>query len=255
VTDGAAMKWENRAMVGTGADEMKMLGLIGGLSWESTAIYYRLLNEGVRQRLGGLHSARLLLWSFDFAEIAQRQANGEWDRLVSAMINAGERLYRSGAEALMICSNTMHLAAPALAKAIPVPLIHIGEATGRAICRSSSRRPLLLGTRFTMEQGFYIEYLSTRFDLNLIIPAEPFRGTVHEIIYQELCRGLVQPQSRHRFLEGIADMRSRGVDGVIFGCTEIGLLLRQSDFDMPTFDTTAIHVEAALDFALPRTRD
>jgi len=233
---------------------MKMLGLIGGLSWESTAIYYRLLNEGTRQRLGGLHSARLLLWSFDFAEIAPRQANGEWDGLTLAMVEAGDHLYRSGADALLICSNTMHLAAPALSQSIPIPLVHIGDAAGNAIRRSSCRRPLLLGTRFTMEQGFYVNYLRSRFDIDPMIPAEPFRSAVHEIIYQELCRGLVRPESKRCFLDGIADMRSRGVDGVIFGCTEIGLLLEQSDFAIPTFDTTAIHVEAALDLALPPDR-
>jgi aspartate racemase len=229
---------------------MKMLGLIGGMSWESTAVYYRLLNEGARKRLGGLHSARLLLWSFDFAAMANLQTRDDWDALTTMMIEAGQTLHRGGADALIICSNTMHIAAPAMTNALSIPVIHIADATGDALRSAKCRHPVLLGTRFTMEQGFYVDHLRNAYGIEPIIPDEPSRAIIHRVIYEQLCRGIITPESKHNYLAIIDALRQRGADGVIFGCTEIMLLLSQSDVDIPVFDTTAIHAEAALDFTL-----
>jgi aspartate racemase len=228
---------------------MKWLGLIGGMSWESTAVYYRLLNEGVRKRCGGLHSAPLLLWSFDFDEIARQQAAANWDALAAKMIEAGQRLCGAGAQALIICTNTMHLVAPAMARALPIPIVHIVDATGAALRASRCRRPILLGTRFTMEQGFYGEHLVQAFGIDPIIPDELSRHVIHQIIYEELCKGIFRRESKLRYLATIDQLRARGADAVIFGCTEIQLLLSPSDVDLPVFDTTEIHVQAALDVA------
>jgi aspartate racemase len=225
---------------------MKWLGLIGGMSWESTAVYYRLLNEGVQKRCGGLHSAPLLLWSFDFDEIARQQADANWDVLTAKMIEAGRKLCEAGAQALIICTNTMHRAAPAMAMTLPIPIIHIVDVTGAALRASQCRRPILLGTRFTMEQGFYAERLAT-FGIDPIIPDEPSRHVIHQIIYEELCKGIFRRESKLLYLAIIERLRAQGADGVIFGCTEIQLLLSPSDVDLPVFDTTEIHVEAALD--------
>jgi aspartate racemase len=227
---------------------MKLLGLIGGMSWESTAVYYRLFNEGARKRHGGLHSAPLLLWSFDFDEIARRQAECRWDVLTKLTVEAGHKLCAAGAQALIICSNTMHRVAPALASTLPIPILHIVEATGAALRSSQCRRPILMGTRFTMEQSFYVERL-TEAGIHPIIPDEPSRTVIHQIIYEELCRGIFRSESKLAYLTIIDQLRHQGADGVIFGCTEIGLLLRPADIDLPVFDTTEIHVEAALDLA------
>jgi aspartate racemase len=229
---------------------MKLLGMIGGMSWESTAVYYRLLNEGARKRCGGLHSARLLLWSFDFADIAKQQADGNWDALTAAMVAAAQNLRRAGAEALLICTNTMHIAAPAMAQAVSVPLIHIVDATGRALRSCGCKRPALLGTRFTMEQGFYVDHLRSAYGVAPMIPDEPSRKVIHRVIYEELCRGIVHHESKRKYLTIIEKLHNEGADAVIFGCTEITLLLAPSDLTVPVFDTTEIHVEAALDFAL-----
>jgi aspartate racemase len=229
---------------------MKTLGLLGGMSSESTAIYYRLLNEGVNARLGGLSAAKLILWSFDFADIAARQTAGDWDGLTRMLADAAGALERAGADAVMICANTMHKMAEPVQAAIGVPLLHIADATGQAISATSSRRPALLATRYTMEQDFVTGRLLDRFGVDVLIPNERDRIELHRIIYEELCLGVVKPASKAAFLAIIADLRAQGADGVILGCTEFGMLLTQDEMDIPVFDTALIHVGAAVDFAL-----
>jgi aspartate racemase len=228
---------------------MRTLGLIGGMSWESTAIYYRHLNELARERLGGLHSARLLLWSFDFADIAERQHAGDWAGAAGLLVDAARRLERGGAEALVLCTNTMHKLADEVQAAVPLPLLHIADATAAAVQGTGCRRPALLATRFTMEQGFYRERLRDRHGLETVVPNEAGRAVVHGIIYEELCRGVVRPESKAAYLDEVAKLRRVGADGVILGCTEIAMLIGQADLDLPVFDTTRLHAEAAIDFA------
>jgi len=229
---------------------MKTIGLIGGMSWESTAIYYRLLNRMARERLGGLHSAQLLLWSFDFAEIEALQAAGDWARATEAMVAAARRLERGGAACIVICSNTMHKMASEVQAAVSIPLIHIGDATAAAIREAGAQKPLLLATRYTMEQDFYKGYLRERHGIDVAVPDEAGRTAVHDIIFNELCQGIVTPESKQAYLDVIARAKADGIDGVIFGCTEVGLLLSAEDLDLPAFDTTPLHARAALDFAL-----
>ncbi|MFC7331556.1 aspartate/glutamate racemase family protein [Rhodocista pekingensis] len=228
---------------------MRTLGLIGGMSWESTAVYYRLLNRMVRDRLGGLHSARLLLFSVDFAEIAALQAEGRWSVLTERMVDAGRRLRAGGAEALLICTNTMHLMAAAVEEAAGLPVIHIADTTAAACRQAGVRRPLLLATRYTMEHPFYAERLH-RHGLEPVVPDPEDRATVHRIIYEELCRGEIREDSRAAYRGVIDRMQAHGADGVILGCTEIGLLIGQEHSPLPVFDTTEIHCAAAVDFAL-----
>lgn len=229
---------------------MRTLGLLGGLSWESTAIYYRRLNELVRDRLGGLHSAELLLRSFDFAPVAERQAANDWAPLTLMMIDAARRLEAGGAEAVMICSNTMHYMADAVAAAIDVPLLHIGDATAAAIKAAGSSRPLLLGTRFTMEGAFYRPRLRDRHGLAVMLPNAGERELVNRIIYDELCRGVIDAGSRSAYLDIIDGAKAAGADGVIFGCTEVGLLIGGLDLGLPSFDTAELHCAAGVDFML-----
>ncbi|MDX8502564.1 aspartate/glutamate racemase family protein [Mesorhizobium sp. VK4C] len=230
---------------------MKTLGLLGGMSWESTAIYYRLLNEIVRERLGGLHSAKLLLWSFDFAEIAERQHAGDWEGAGALLVEAARGLEASGAQGLVICTNTMHKMADTVQAAISIPLIHIADATGRAVLKAGVKRPALLATRFTMEQDFYKGRLADRYSLEPVVPSRAGRDMVHKVIYDELCQGIVKGESKSAYLDEVGRMRRIDhVDGVIMGCTEITMLIGQGDFDVPVFDTTRIHAEAAVDFAL-----
>lgn len=226
---------------------MRKLGILGGMSWESSAVYYRLLNEGVRARLGGLASARLVLSSVEFSEIATMQAEGRWADAGALLAREARGLEAAGAEAIVLATNTMHKLAPEIEAAISVPFLHIAGALADAVQARGCRSPLLLATRFTMEQPFYREYLRVEHGIETRVPDEPGRTEIHRIIYEELCRGIVKPASKARALE-IA--RDAGGDGVIFGCTEIMLLLSADDFSVPTFDTTALHVEAALDFSL-----
>jgi len=227
---------------------MKTIGLIGGMSWESTAVYYRLLNQMARERLGGLHSAQLLLWSFDFADIEAFQAADDWAAATEAMVAAARRLARGGADCIVICSNTMHKMAGDVRAAVSIPLIHIGDVTAAAVEAAGARKPLLLATRYTMEQDFYTGYLRENHGINVSVPDAAGRAVVHDIIYNELCQGVLQPESRRAYLDVIA--QANGIDGVIFGCTEVGLLLSPEDLDVPAFDTTPLHARAALDFAL-----
>ena len=229
---------------------MRTLGLLGGMSWESTLLYYRLLNEGVRGRLGGLHSAPLVLWSFEFADIARRQAAGDWASLGAELGRAGAQLVAAGAEALLICTNTMHQVHAAVEQVAGVPVIHIADAAGAVMQAAGVKRPALLATRFTMEGAFYRERLADRFGIEAMIPDEPGRSQVHDVIYQELCQGVIRPESKRIYLDLIAQLQRAGADSVIMGCTEITLLIGQGDIDMPVFDTTAIHAAAGVDFVL-----
>jgi aspartate racemase len=230
---------------------MKTLGLIGGMSWESTAIYYRHLNEIVRERLGGLHSAKLLLWSVDFAEIAAFQHKGDWHGAARIMIDAARKLEAAGAEGLVICTNTMHKLAPEIEAELSIPLIHIADATALAVLREGRSRPALLATRFTMEEDFYKGRLRERHGLDAVVPDLAAREMVHGVIYDELCRGIVNSESKAAYIAEIDKLRvEQKIDSVIMGCTEITMLIGQDDFDMPVFDTTRIHAAAAVDFAL-----
>lgn len=226
---------------------MKTIGLIGGMSWESTAIYYRRLNELVRERLGGLHSASLVMRSFDFAAIEAMQVKGDWDGATTAMMDAARVVERAGAECVVICTNTMHRMADEVADAVEVPLLHIADATGEALVKAKVRRPLLLATRYTMEGEFYVGCLRERFGLDVRVPDDAGRAVVHDVIYDELCRGVVRDESRVAYLDVIA---ASDCDAVIFGCTEVGMLLNPDTLDRPAFDTTELHVRAAIDFAL-----
>ena len=229
---------------------MKTIGLIGGMSWESTVLYYQLLNRMARDRLGGQHSAKLILWSVDFAPVAAMQAAGLWDEATTVMVDAARRLEAAGAEGLLICANTMHRMAEEVAAGVSIPLIHIVDVTAGAIKAAGVKRPLLLATRFTMEQGFYRERLS-RSGVEAVIPNDADRARLHGIIYDELIQGRFKLASKAAVVQMTQSaVRGQGVDGVIFGCTEIGLLLKPEDLSVPVFDTTEIHAKAAMDWAL-----
>jgi aspartate racemase len=227
---------------------MKTVGLIGGMSWESTAIYYRLINGGIKHRLGGLHSAKLLLWSFDFDEIAVLQAAGNWDAATGRMIEAGKALKAGGAESLVICTNTMHKMADAVERAVQLPVLHIADATANAIKNAQLRKVGLLATRFTMEQGFYRGRLQTKHGIEALTPDEHGRAQIHQIIYDELCKGVITVASKKAYLDIIAKLITDGAEGIILGCTEIGLLIQQADIPVPAFDTTQLHAQAAVDW-------
>ncbi len=229
---------------------MRTIGLIGGMSWESTAIYYRLVNERVRERAGGLHSARVLLWSFDFDDIARRQASGDWAGAGDALAGAARGLERGGAEVLVLCTNTMHKVADAIVAATTLPFIHLADVTASAIRAAGCRRPLLLATRYTMEDDFYVGRLRLRHGIEAVVPDVQGRGLVHGVIYDELCRGIVRDGSREAILGVVDQARAEGADGVILGCTELGMILDQSHCPEPVFDTTRLHADAAVDFAL-----
>lgn len=219
------------------------------MSWESTVSYYTLINQMFRQRLGGLHSARILLYSFDFAEIEQLQAADDWTAATREMVQVAQKLERAGADCLVICTNTMHLMADEIAQAATIPLLHIADITAAAIRSRSLAEPLLLATRYTMEQNFYRDRL-TRQGVIARLPDSAERTIVHDIIYQELCQGIIREESRQAYLQIVANALEQGADSVIFGCTEVGLLLSAADISVPVFDTTTLHAAAAVDFAL-----
>ncbi len=229
---------------------MQMIGLIGGMSWESSAEYYRILNQGVRDRLGPTASARCLLWSFNFAEIEELQHHGHWDGLTARMIDAAQRLEAGGADVLLICTNTMHRMAPAVQAAVNVPLLHIADPTAESIKAAGFATIGLLGTAFTMEHEFYRGRLTAQHGLNVIVPSAEDRGTVHRIIYEELVTGKVLPESRDAYRAIIARMVDDGAQAVILGCTEIMLLVKPEDSSVPIFDTTVLHAAAAIEMAL-----
>ena len=225
---------------------MKLLGMIGGMSWESSAQYYRLINEGYRAARGPTASAPCLLWSFDFAPIEALQRNGDWAAQTALMEDAARRLVSAGADGLMICTNTMHLMADAVEQAAGVPLLHIADPAGEAIRAAGLGKVGLLGTAFTMEQAFYRDRLVQRFGLEVIVPDADDRATVHRVIYDELIAGVISEKSRDAYRGVIAGLIARGAQGVILGCTEIMLLIGAGDSAVPLFDTTALHAEAAV---------
>lgn len=229
---------------------MKVLGLIGGMSWESTVIYYQLVNRRVREKMGGLHSSRCIIFSFDFAEIESLQAAGNWEEAANLMSQAAASLQRGGAEGIVICTNTMHKLASAVESGGGLPLIHIADATAERIKREGFHRVGLLGTRYTMEQDFYKGRLIEKYGLEVVTPDEPDRDTVHSIIYDELCHGVITEKSLSAYVEIVNRFASTGAQCVILGCTEIGLLLKQDSVSLPLFDTTVIHAEAAADWAM-----
>ena len=229
---------------------MKTIGMIGGMSWESTQHYYRLVNERMRLVLGGLHSARCIIYSVDFADVEPLQHAGRWDETGVLLADAARRLESAGAEFLVLCTNTMHKVAGAVEQATGLPLLHIADATAAAVRRTGIRTVGLLGTRFTMEQEFYRGRLADRAGLRVIVPPEEDRALVHRVIYEELCMGAINDRSASEYLRIIAGLVHEGAEGVILGCTEIGLLVPESSAEVPLFDTTRIHAEAAADRAL-----
>lgn len=229
---------------------MRYLGLLGGMSWESTGEYYRLLNRAVAARKGGLHSAPLLIHSVDFAEVAQLQEQGDWVAAGALLARAARGLEQAGAAALVLCTNTMHHVAAAIEDAVHIPLLHIVDITGAALHAAGVRCAGLLGTRYTMELPFWRDRLRERFGIELVVPEAEHRLRVHRVIYDELCRGIVADASRAEYVEVIRSLANQGAEGVILGCTEITLLIRAEDSPLPVFDTTVLHVGAAVDFCL-----
>lgn len=228
---------------------MKTLGLLGGMSAESTTYYYQTLNRLVRERLGGLHSAKIILWSVDFAPIAAMQARGDWDAAGKVLAQAARALEGAGAEAILIGANTMHICADVVQAAVKVPLIHIADATAEAVKAQGCARPLLLATRFTMEMDFYRGRLAAQ-GIDALVPELADRDRLHAIIYDELCQGVIAPASKAQVLAMIA--KADGADSVIFGCTEIGLLISPEDVDRPVIDTAIVHAQAGVNFALAK---
>ncbi|UFJ40809.1 aspartate/glutamate racemase family protein [Brevibacillus humidisoli] len=229
---------------------MKTIGLLGGMSWESTTIYYRLLNQHVKERLGGLHSAKCLLYSFDFEEVQRLQHQGQWEEAGDLLARTARLLEGAGADFLVICTNTMHKVAEQIQQEVSLPLLHIADATAERIRKNGLGKVGLLATGFTMEQDFYKGRLHQKYGLDVLVPEPRDREVVHQIIYQELCRGVIKPDSRQRYREIISRLVEQGAEAIILGCTEITLLVNQDDSPVPLFDTTAIHAEAAVDWAL-----
>ena len=229
---------------------MKTIGLLGGMSWESSLEYYRLINETVKARLGGLHSAQCLLWSFDFAEIEALQMAADWDGAAQKMVDAAQSLERGGAQGLVICTNTMHKLAPQVQAAIRIPLLHIADATAEKVCADGLHTIGLLGTRFTIEQEFYKGRLIDNFGLKVITPNAADMQIVHEVIYDQLCLGEVRDDSRQEYLRIMGDLVAQGAQGVILGCTEITMLIKPEHTTIPLYDTTHLHALAAVDWAL-----
>lgn len=228
---------------------MRTIGLIGGMSWESTSLYYKLINERVRERMGKLHSAPLLMYSYDFQEIKEMQYAGRWAEAAASLAEVAQRLESAGARAIVLCTNTMHKLAPDIVPKLTIPFIHIGDATAERIRAKGYRRVGLLGTKFTMEQEFYIDRLRAH-DLEVLIPPTEARADVNRIIYDELCLGIVAAPSRRRYQDVMAALVGRGAECLILGCTEITMLVGAADTSVETFDTTAIHAQTAADFAI-----
>ncbi|GJM41078.1 MAG: aspartate racemase [Ardenticatenaceae bacterium] len=229
---------------------MQTIGLLGGMSWESTELYYRWINEQVKEKRGGLHSAKIVLVSVDFQEIETLQHEGRWDEAGAALAQAGQQIEAAGADFLLICTNTMHKVAPQIEQAIDIPILHLADATAVRIQQRGLKKVGLLGTNFTMEQDFYRGRLVEKHGLEVLIPPASDREIVHSVIYDELCLGKVKDSSRNEFLRIINDLHAQGAEGIIEGCTEIVMLVQQQHTNVPLFDTTAIHAEAAVHHAL-----
>ena len=229
---------------------MKTIGLIGGMSWESSLEYYKIVNETVKEKLGGLHSCKCLMYSVDFGVIEALQHQNKWDELTKLMIEAAQNLKHGGADFIVICTNTMHKMAPEIETATGLNVLHIANVTGAAISKDQIQKVGLLGTRFTMEGDFYKKRLKDNYDIEVIIPEDTDRQIIHDIIYNELCLGVIKDDSRQKYIDIINKLCANGAEGIILGCTEIPLLIKQSDVLIPVYDTTKIHAESAVDFAL-----
>lgn len=229
---------------------MKTIGLIGGMSWQSTVPYYRLINEIVSEKLGGLHSAKLILWNMDFEAIASLQRQGRWQEAGAVMADAALRLQQAGAESIVICTNTMHKLVPDMQPHLQIPILHIADATAQIIRQAGLRKVGLLGTRFTMEDSFYVTHLREHYGLEVITPDAAARQLVHNVIFNELCVGEEKATSRAQYREIMAALVQQGAEGIIFGCTEIAMLVDQTDAAVPVFDTTTLHASYAAEWAL-----
>ncbi|MCG6895229.1 MAG: aspartate/glutamate racemase family protein [Desulfobacteraceae bacterium] len=229
---------------------MKTIGLLGGMSWESTAGYYRMINEGVKQRLGGLHSAEIVLYSVDFDPIERLQREGDWEGAAAILSEAALRLESAGAAFLLICTNTMHLVSASIEKSVRIPLLHIADATADVLVAKGVKKVGLLGTAFTMEHDFYKGRLQRVYGVEVVVPGPEDRKTIHDVIFQELCLGRIRSESKAKYLSIIEALAADGAEGVILGCTEIGMLVSQEDTKVPLFDTTVIHSQKAVEQAL-----
>jgi aspartate racemase len=230
--------------------KLKKIGLIGGMSFESTLEYYRIINETVKKTLGGLHSAECILYSVDFNEIEILQHQSNWDELSNIMVNAAQSLKKGGADFIVICTNTMHKLAPDIESKVGIKVLHIAEATGKKVIEKNIKTVGLLGTKFTMEEDFYKKVLKDKFNINVSIPDEDDREVIHQIIYNELCKGTIKDSSREKYKKIINKLCLNGAEGIVLGCTEIPLLIKQEDVNIPIFDTTTIHAVSAVEFAL-----
>ena len=228
---------------------MKTIGMIGGMSWESTLGYYREINQGIKARLGGLHSAKIVLNSVDFDPIEKLQREGDWQGAADILCDAARSVEAGGADCVLICTNTMHKVAAEVEQSVGIPLLHIADATAEVLLRDGIRKVGLLGTAFTMEQAFYKDRLSSKYGLEVVVPNEAGRKEVHDIIYNELCLGVINANSREVYLRILAELVEEGAEAVILGCTEIGMLINQTHTDTPLYDTTAIHAAKAVDWA------
>jgi aspartate racemase len=229
---------------------MKTIGLIGGMSWESTVEYYRIINQEVSRRLGGFHSAEILMFSVDFGEIESLMREGRWEEIGSRVATIAKTLENGGAEVILLCTNTVHKVAGWMEKATTVPFIHIADATGEEITKRGMKKVGLLGTRYTMEEDFYKQRLTERFGFSVVIPPDEKRGMINEVIFNELCHGVISDLSKNRFKKVINELATQGAEGIILGCTEIPMLINEGDSPVPLFDTTSIHALKAVDFAL-----
>ncbi|MFX0073526.1 MAG: aspartate/glutamate racemase family protein [Candidatus Hermodarchaeota archaeon] len=229
---------------------MKIIGLIGGMSWESSLEYYRIINESVKNKLGGLHSGKILMYSVDFQEIEKFQSEGNWDKLTEIMINCAQVLEKAGADMILICTNTMHKMADAVQDSVKIPLIHIADTTGEKIKEINMKRIGLLGTKYTMEQDFYRGRLKKKFDIDVVIPEAEEREIINDIIFKELCVGEIKDGSREKYKKYIEELVQKGAEGIVLGCTEIPLLIKQNDVSVPIFDTMTIHAEYAVNYAI-----
>jgi aspartate racemase len=231
---------------------MKIIGLIGGMSWESSIEYYRIINQEIRSALGGVHSAKIVMVSLDFAEIEELQAKGDWEEATRILLKSGQEIEKAGADLLLICTNTMHLMADQVQAGIQIPLLHIADAAARTVKELGLKTIGLLGTKFTMEKDFYRGRLEKKHQLNVLIPDQAGRDLVHHVIYDELVQGIIQESSRQDYREVIQSLVNRGAEGIVLGCTEIGLLVKKEEIPVPVFDTMEIHARAAVDAALGR---
>ena len=228
---------------------MKIIGLIGGMSWESSATYYQVINQTIKEELGGLHSAKCILYSVDFQEIEHYQANGDWEKSAQVLSNGAISLEKAGADFILICTNTMHKVAPQIQSKIQIPILHIADLTAEELLKKSIKKVALLGTKYTMEQNFYKNRLTEK-GIEVIIPNDDDRAVVNQTIYEELCLGIISPSSKKKFIKIIMKLSTQGAEGIILGCTEIGLLVQQQDTKIPLFDTTLIHAKSAALYAL-----